>query len=255
MQNGKVDIGTRGEVFRHAQDLLHSGQIRDCIHMKIKKERGWYVAECSKDFARRQKARNVQTDPTGYGGPSWYSWPECPNDCEFYERSEDFTKSALAKEIHDAISTKPLDRVVSLCQRFPVFAEELAKRGRDRQGIEVQDEYDVQYLFRAMLRIEFDDVRPEEPTPSKAGGGAKLDFLLKNERIGIEIKKTRDSLRDAQIGEELVVDIERYAAHPDCSSLVCFVYDPEKLLDNSSALERDLSRKREGIDVRVVIVR
>nr|WP_250162867.1 hypothetical protein [Psychrobacter sp. WY6] len=37
----------------------------------------------------------------------------------------------------------------------------------------------------------FDDVRPEEYTPSYAGAASRTDFLLKKEQIIIELKKSR----------------------------------------------------------------
>ena len=56
---------------------------------------------------------------------------------------------------------------------------------------EIKDEYDVQDLLNALLRLNFDDVRPEEYTPSYAGSSTRVDFLLKKEKIVIEVKKTR----------------------------------------------------------------
>ena len=47
-----------------------------------------------------------------------------------------------------------------------------------------------------------------------------MDFLLKNEKIVIEIKKTRVGLTAKKLGEQLIVDIEKYQQHPDCKYLV-----------------------------------
>ncbi|MBZ4359524.1 hypothetical protein LAM19_25050, partial [Mycobacterium tuberculosis] len=77
----------------------------------------------------------------------------------------------------------------------------------NRQTIEINDEYDVQDLFHALLKIHFEDVRPEEYTPSYAGSSTRVDFLLKNEKIIIELKKTRKNLKQKEVGEQLIVDI------------------------------------------------
>jgi hypothetical protein len=61
------------------------------------------------------------------------------------------------------------------------------------------------------------------------------------------------SLNDKKIGEQLIVDIERYQAHPDCDRLVCFVYDPDHHIRNPIGLEKDLSRKDEKLEVIVVV--
>jgi REase_DpnII-MboI len=48
-----------------------------------------------------------------------------------------------------------VDRAVRVCERFPRLARELARRGRDRAPLTMGDEYDVQYLLRALLSLEF----------------------------------------------------------------------------------------------------
>ena len=42
----------------------------------------------------------------------------------------------------------------------------------------MEDEYDVQDLFHALLTIYFEDIRKEEWSPSYAGGASRMDFLL-----------------------------------------------------------------------------
>jgi len=127
-------------------------------------------------------------------------------------------------------------------------------RYADRPGLVVEDEYDVQDLLHAFLRGLFDDIRPEEYTPSYAGGASRMDFLLKSEQIVIETKVASNSLRDRQIGEQLMIDIQRYQAHPDCKRLICFVYDPHGNIRNPTGLESDLSRVHDKLEVKVIVV-
>jgi hypothetical protein len=119
--------------------------------------------------------------------------------------------------------------------------------------LEVEDEYDVQDLLHSILRIFFEDVRPEEWTPSYAGKSTRMDFLLKNEKIVIEVKKTRPGLKDGQLGTELIEDITRHKTHPDCSQLICFVYDPEGRIGNPRGLESDLRCNHGEFPVKVFI--
>ncbi|EGM6343704.1 malate dehydrogenase, partial [Escherichia coli] len=110
-----------------------------------------------------------------------------------------------------------------------------------------------QDLVYALLTLHFDDIRAEEYTPSFAGAASRQDFLLKTEKIVIEVKKTRKSLGAAKIGEELLIDMARYRAHQDCDMLVCFVYDPDGWVKNPKGVVDDLeSLDKEG-RVRVVI--
>lgn len=140
-----------------------------------------------------------------------------------------------------------------LAQRFHQIARQLRNRYDQRPIIEVEDEYDVQYLLHALLRFTFDDIRTEERTPSYAGKSATMDFLLKTEQIVVETKKTRKGLGAKELGDQLIIDIQRYQAHPDCKALFCFVYDPEGRIANPIGIETDLSKAHDGLDVIVQI--
>ena len=157
------------------------------------------------------------------------------------------TKSALHEHIRQMLM---LER---LCSRFHLVARQLRSRHSNRDTLHVEDEYDVQDLLHALLTLEHDDIRPEEWTPSYAGGSSRMDFLLKLEQIVIEAKKTRSGLGARELGEQLIVDIQKYKQHPDCRTLVCFVYDPEGRIANPRGIENDLSGDKDGLTVRVII--
>ncbi|TAE60741.1 MAG: hypothetical protein EAZ76_06190 [Nostocales cyanobacterium] len=140
-----------------------------------------------------------------------------------------------------------------ICNRFDSVARQLQIRHSKRQTIKINDEYDVQDLFHALLTLYFDDIRDEECTPSCAGCASRVDFLLKTEQTVIEIKKTSEKLTDKEIGEQLIVDITRYKSHPDCKTLICFVYDPERRIKNPRGIENDLSKTTDGLAVKVFI--
>jgi hypothetical protein len=139
----------------------------------------------------------------------------------------------------------------TICSRFHLVARQLRARYDERPTLKVEDEYDVQDLFHALLVLHFEDVRPEEYTPSYAGSGSRVDFLLKEKGIVVEVKKTRDGLEAGEVGEQLMVDIQRYQSHPDCETLICFVYDPEGRIGNPRGLENDLNQT--SGDLRVIV--
>ena len=157
------------------------------------------------------------------------------------------TKGALQERVRRMLM---LER---LCSRFHLVARQLRSRHADRDTLHVEDEYDVQDLLHALLTLEHDDIRLEEWTPSYAGGSSRMDFLLKLEQIVIEAKKTRSGLGARELGEQLIVDIQKYKQHPDCRTLVCFVYDPEGRIANPRRIENDLSGEEDGLTVRVII--
>lgn len=150
-------------------------------------------------------------------------------------------------------SDNAITKLENLLRRFHAVALQLKHRHSARGTLLINDEYDVQDLLHALLKSIFDDVRPEEYSPSYAGGSSRMDFLLKQERIVIEVKMTNNNLKDKQIGEELLIDIQRYQRHPDCGVLFCFVYDPGNYVRNPDGLKADLSRKYDGFEVRVII--
>ena len=143
--------------------------------------------------------------------------------------------------------------LATIFNRFHIIARQLLRRYSNRPTLSIKDEYDVQDLLHALLKEHFDDVRPEEWTPSYAGGCNRMDFLLKEEEIAIEVKMTRDGLKDKEIGDQLIIDIAKYEEHPNCKQLYCFVYDSEQILRNPRGLEKDLEKRANKIGVKVFI--
>ena len=153
-----------------------------------------------------------------------------------------------------AMTLDSIASVERICSRIALVVPQLRVRHENRQTLDVIDEYDLQDVLNCLLLLFFDDVRPEEYTPSCAGKATRMDFLLKNESIVIEAKMTRKGLGAKEIGEQLIVDIAHYRAHPNCKKLFCLVYDPEHRITNPHGLENDLSKVSEGLDVRVFVV-
>jgi len=161
----------------------------------------------------------------------------------YFSKNKTIQKTLSHPEINSSMYI-----VRKICTRFHIVAKQLRDhRHENRDTIIIEDEYDVQDLLHALLKIFFDDIRPEEYTPSYAGGSSRIDFLIKSEKIAIETKKTRKGLKGKEIADQLIIDIDRYkAAHPDCETLFCFVYDPENLIQNPIGFEKDINEKHKG---------
>jgi hypothetical protein len=145
--------------------------------------------------------------------------------------------------------------VERICRGFGEFLYPFATRQRTRAFWTIDDEYDVQMVLHGLLRIFFSDVRSEDVSPQQGGGSSRLDFFVKDERIAIDAKMTRQGLTRKKVGEELIIDTERYKSHPQCDALVALVYDPDHHIGNPKALESDLSGDRAGLTVQVVVTR
>ncbi|MGQ3322904.1 hypothetical protein ACT4MW_26595 [Pseudomonas brassicacearum subsp. neoaurantiaca] len=137
--------------------------------------------------------------------------------------------------------------------RFHRFAKDLEHRPRSRKGIQLDDEYDVQFLVNALLRLQFDNVKPEEPSPSMAAGATRADFLLPEHGLFLELKMTRDGMTARSLADELILDIARYRAHPECHAIIFFVYDPRGLVKNSVALQTELSEIAGELPVSLIV--
>lgn len=157
-----------------------------------------------------------------------------------------------------ALDDEHLDDIDGVVERilngFPNIVDSLNRRHSGRAGFPLKDEYDVQDLLRSVCLAFFDDVRDEEAVPSFAGKNSRVDLFLKDEERFIEVKMTREGLRDKKLGEELRIDIPQYKEHPGCKRLFCFVYDPGRYVSNPSGLAKDLERIDPGF-VTVVIAR
>ena len=159
-----------------------------------------------------------------------------------------------SQEQDEALSADPILIVERLISRFHTISRQLLQRHNNRSTLKITDEYDVQDLFHALLKRDFDDVRPEEPARSHAGRSSRVDFLLKREKTVVEVKKTRRGLDAKKIGDQLIVDIAKYQANSDWRNLICFVYDPEERIRNPRGLERDLGQSKGKMKVKVYVV-
>lgn len=158
------------------------------------------------------------------------------------------------KKNEDKTSINTYEFLEKILRQVHIVARQLKYRHDDRETLIIDDEYDVQDLLNALLRVCFEDVRPEEYTPSYAGSSSRVDFLLKTEKIVVEVKMASKKLRDKLVGEQLIIDIKKYQSHPDCNFLYCLVYDANSFIKNPVALENDLSGKHDKLDVKVFVV-
>ena len=106
----------------------------------------------------------------------------------------------------------------NIIEHFNACAIQLKRRHAGRETIIIQDEYDVQDLLHALLKLHFSDVRPEEWTPSYAGNSNRMDFLLKEAHIAIEVKMTRDNLKDSVIFQGMALGLIKRSFDIDYTS-------------------------------------
>jgi hypothetical protein len=162
-----------------------------------------------------------------------------PDGWELQESGMLCVRELALVEVGYAACSKVDDLLLAICERFHRAVVPLTERRKGRTIIDFGNEYDVQDVFGTVLRCSYEDVRAEEWTPSYAGKAARIDFIVADIKIAIELKRARPR---QEIADELTIDIARYAKRADIEKLVCFVYDPDGILRrDATQIERDLS--------------
>lgn len=108
-----------------------------------------------------------------------------PDICEYC--GKDFPWRKKQNKINELKESSNFENEVSfliktICDRFHLVAQKIRQRYNDRETLHIKDEYDVQDLLHSLLKIYFDDIRPEEWNPSYAGSSTRSDFLLKDQQ-------------------------------------------------------------------------
>jgi len=154
----------------------------------------------------------------------------------------------LTDYIHEKveeISKRPYETsLMQIFNRFHRVAKTLEKRYSNRDTIIINDEYDTQDLLQGLLSVEFDSIQAEEYGPRFAGKRPRIDFFLRLEYIGIEVKRVRDEDHAKKLNEEIIIDKEYYSNNTKITQLYFFIYDPEALLLNREDFIEDLEKNK-----------
>jgi hypothetical protein len=146
-----------------------------------------------------------------------------------------------------------LDILRRVCARFHLVARQLRLRKEYRPTLEITDEYDLQDLFYALLRLQFDEVGTEEWTPAYANGAHRTSYLLDWDRTVVVVKQTRSGLSSKDLAEQVKSDAAYYAKRPNGNALLCFIYDPDGRVGNPRGLEADLTTVSDTYMVEVIV--
>ncbi len=147
----------------------------------------------------------------------------------------------------------PLVLIRKVCQRFHSVARQLRLRKDYRPTIEVDDEYDLQDLLCALLKVEFDEVATDEWTPPYTEGASRTTLLVNRDQIAIVAKKTGPGMTTKELTDQVLADAAHYRTQGRCSTLFCFVYDPEGRIGSPKRLETTLTSVSEHCRIEVLV--
>jgi CheY-like chemotaxis protein len=180
-----------------------------------------------------------------------------------YEVSLCITKPVNFREIQFATELivtaweRRLDWLFNVLETFSTCADILSDRKHNRPSFKISNEYDVQDILHVILKPFYPDIVPEEHTAKRAGSEKRIDFVVKGLETVIEVKMIRSKEHARRLADELDVDIRNYHTHPACKRLICFVYDPKRLISDPRRVEKDLSgettQKGKTINVTIIV--
>ena len=153
---------------------------------------------------------------------------------------QDWPEDELAIANEKSVS---ISEILLIIDRFDLITKQLRQRHDSRETLDISDEYDVQDLFHALLKLYLDDIRAEEWTPSYAGSSSRIDFFIPELELAIEIKKTRKGLGNKEAKEQLAIDKDHYRCKESIKHLICFVYDPDGRIQNPRGFEKGLAQE------------
>ncbi|MEU5160156.1 hypothetical protein AB0G74_11175 [Streptomyces sp. NPDC020875] len=215
---------------------------------------GGMVIKRIKSFLSRPLEINQFYDPASTESifPKWSHLYSTTFQDSFHNQ-----RALLQAEIYAvAEPSTVLAEIASAFSRFPNFLQALQNSTKPNvPAPKIEKEEDLQVLVEACLRLMYEDVRPEDFVPQRAGGRSRVDFLIPAVGVVVETKMTRESLGDKRVGEELAVDWNRYSGHPDCRGILALVYDPGRYLVNPAGLESDLTQTQGHPATRVLVIR
>ena len=100
-------------------------------------------------------------------------------------------------------------------------------RRKDHKLFEIEDEYDVQDVSYLILRSVFTELQFENPHFKSGGTYSRVDLMLEQEGIDIELKMIKNTDKDeTSFIKQIKVDFNDYATWTNLKDLIVFIYDP-----------------------------
>jgi hypothetical protein len=105
----------------------------------------------------------------------------------------------------------------------------------------------------ALLKVEFEEVGLDEWIPPYTNGAPRTAFLLHRDQIAVVAKKTRPGLTMKELADQVTADSAYYGTRERCTTLFCFIYDPEGRIGSPKRLETDLTSVSDRYMIEVLV--
>lgn len=133
----------------------------------------------------------------------------------------------------------------------------VTQRRKDHPEFKITDEYDVQDMLYVVIKSVFPNLRAEDPIPKVGAKSTKIDLILREERILIEVKMLKEKdTNETEFIEQLKIDFESYHECQWLQHLYCYVYDPfskTKDANNFKSLAGERVKNGHIYDVEIIL--
>ncbi|MEZ0386533.1 MAG: hypothetical protein ACAI34_05675 [Verrucomicrobium sp.] len=172
----------------------------------------------------------------------------------FVDEVENFASDPITLRDLGLRSQEPAKEVLAkIYDSFGDVVRVLKNRRLGHPSFEVKDEYDVQDLLHGLLLANFKVVVPEEPCSKVGPDYSILDFILPNQRIGIEVKTMDGTLTARKLKRALSKDLIDFSRHDGIDTLHIFIWDPGGKIVARPAFEHGFSTIRMDLKVECFI--
>lgn len=142
------------------------------------------------------QASPLYSDEAAGIGLSQWAYPFNDAFCGPFLEQKKILLEAAERLAVSVDSVQTLDFLESIFRRLPSAIAALGRASHGQQGLTIKDEYGLQRLIHGSLCLHFSDVQPEDPSPTAAGSGPRIDFVLPEVRVVVEAKMTREGLTE-----------------------------------------------------------
>jgi hypothetical protein len=149
------------------------------------------------------------------------------------------------------------ETVVGIMHNFHNAAKKITlQRRKDHPSFAINDEYDVQDLLYVILKSIFPNLKEEDPTPRVGVKSNKIDLILREDGILIEVKMLKQSdHNEKDFIEQLKNDIQSYRNSHWLKHLLFFVYDPfGKTKDAHNFYDLNGNQSINGVDFTIEVI-
>ena len=123
--------------------------------------------------------------------------------------------------------------------------------------LKIDDEYDVQDILYVVLKSVFPTIKYENPLAKLGGSSTRLDFVLIEEGIIIEVKQIREEEKnDKKFIQQIKIDLQSYHVLDYLKEIIFYVYAPKAIQDvnNFYELEGPQTINNKSFDVKIIVV-